>query len=215
MTNQKRFHSKQYVLRNYPDKISKLDLGSGEYPEPGYTHLDIQTGKDVDILADIRWLPFPDNFITQEIRAVHVMEHFCHPEFSSAAIQKQIGTTTSVLKEVYRVLSPGARFVMVTPDFEKISQSVAKNRIKLEQLQQWSVGGHRNIYDVHHWLWTKADAIRWFTKAGFINLEDANPIRGWRKIRSLNWQDPSRMSNPSWHETEWYHWLFFVGTKPN
>lgn len=76
------------------------------------------------------------------------------------------------------------------------------------------MGGHLNMFDVHHWLWTKQDAQQWFSKVGFIELEECNPIQGWRTVHSLNWTDPQQGNNPTWYRTEWYHWLFFRGTKP-
>jgi len=206
--------TKPQVLKKYPNGIEKLEIGSGDNPEVGYVHVDIQASDKVDILADVRKLPLPDNFVKKEIRAVHIMEHFCHPEFSSAQMRKDIGTTVEILQEAYRVLSPGGKFYMVTPDFEKIVQSASQRRVSFERLQQWSVGGHLNIFDVHHWLWTHEDATRWFNEVGFINLLDSNPIQGTRTIWKLNWSDPRRSNNPDWYKTEWYHWLFFEGTKP-
>lgn len=202
------------VLKKYPHGIDKLEIGSGEHPEAGYVHLDIQATADLDILADVRKMPIPDNFVTTEIRAVHIMEHFCHPTFSSKKMQKTIGTTLEVLEEVYRVLEPGGRFIMVTPDFEKIAQSTSSQRIPLAWLQRWSVGGHLNEFDVHHWLWTKEDATEWFSQVGFINLRDWNPVNGWEAKLTLDWAPPEIKDNPNWYRTEWYHWLFFEGTKP-
>lgn len=202
------------ILRLFPDGIDKLELGSGENPEPGYVHVDIQASEKVDVLADVRKLPLPDNFVKMEVRAVHIMEHFCHPKFSSAQMRKDIGTTTEVLQEAYRVLAPGGKFFMVTPDFEKIMQSASQHKVRFDRLQQWSVGGHLNMFDVHHWLWTHEDAKNWFTEVGFINLQDVNPVQGLRETLRLNWQDPLKENNPLWFKTEWYHWLFFEGTKP-
>lgn len=202
------------VKKAYPQGIDKLEIGSGDNPESGYVHLDIQPSTDLDILSDVRKMPIPDNFVTGEIRAVHIMEHFCHPQFASKKMQKSIGTTLEVLTEAYRILAPGGQFYMVTPDYEKITQSAAKKRIPFDWLQRWTVGGHLNMFDVHHWLWTKHDAEVWFAKVGFVKLHDCNPIPEWRALLGLNWQAPELGSNPDWYKTEWYHWLFFRGTKP-
>ncbi|MDA1079992.1 MAG: hypothetical protein O2840_04880 [bacterium] len=206
--------TKKQVLAKYPDGIERLEIGSGDNPEPGYVHADIQASPKVDILADARKLPLPDNFVKDEIRAVHIMEHFCHPELSSAQMRNDIGTTLEVLKEMYRVLAPGGKFFMVTPDYEKITTSAAKRRVSFDRLQSWTVGGHLNMFDVHHWLWTHDDAEKWFSLAGFIELQDVNPIRARSKIWNLNWTDPKLGQNDRWFETEWYHWLFFEGVKP-
>ncbi|NCN82887.1 MAG: hypothetical protein GW947_02870 [Candidatus Pacebacteria bacterium] len=214
MNKKKTLSTKKQVILAYPNGIDKLEIGSGENPETGYVHVDIQASDKVDILADARKLPLPDNFVKKEIRAVHIMEHFCHPEFSSAQMRKDIGTTVEVLEEMYRVLAPGGKFFMVTPDFEKITKSAAGHKVSFDRLQQWSVGGHLNMFDVHHWLWTHADANKWFTEIGFVSLADCNPIRKKQIIWDLNWQDPHEGDNSTWFKTEWYHWLFFEGIKP-
>ena len=203
------------IKKAFPHGIEKLEIGSGDNPEAGYVHLDIQPGlKDLDILSNVRKTTIPNNFVSDHIRAVHIMEHFCHPENSSAAMRKEWGTTLEVVKEMYRILKPGGKFLIVTPDFAKICESSYKKRVRNYWLQRWSVGGHQNNYDVHHWLWTHADAKEWFNEAGFVNLRDWNPVQGWRQVMKLNWNTEDIASNPEWNRIEWYHWLFFEGTKP-
>lgn len=204
--------TKAEVRKAFPVGIEKLEIGSGTNPEQGYVHLDIQSDlPSLDILSDVRHMPIPADFV-QEIRAVHIMEHFCHPNYAGKDLKKRYGTTLEVIQECYRVLKPGGMLKIVTPDYEKISQSVAKRRVPMEWLQQWSVGGHANEYDVHHWLWTKEDATKWFTEAGFHALHDWNPIQGWKKTISLKWNTRDYKSR-NWFDIEWYHWLFFEGTK--
>lgn len=208
------YTTRDQIKKAFPKGIDKLEIGSGDNPETGYIHLDIQPGlKDLDILADVRKTPIPSNFVSDHIRAVHIMEHFCHPQYSSKKMQKQWGTTIEVVKEMYRILKPGGKFLIVTPDFEKITTSATKQRVSNYWLQRWTVGGHENNYDVHHWLWTHEDAEKWFTEAGFKNLRDWNPVQGWREVWKLKWNTSDHSGNPEWHKIEWYHWLFFEGTK--
>ncbi len=206
--------TREQIKKAFPNGIENLEIGSGEYPEAGYIHLDIQPGlKDLDILSDVRRTPIPSNFVSGHIRAVHIMEHFCHPEDSSKKMRDQWGTTLEVVKEMYRILKPGGKFTFVTPDFEKITESSYKRRVRNYWLQRWSVGGHLNNYDVLHWLWTHDDAKQWLGEAGFKDLKDWNPIQGFRTVHKLKWNTKDVGTNPEWNKIEWYHWLFFEGTK--
>lgn len=207
------FSTLSQVKKHFPQGIDKLEIGSGDNPESGYIHLDIQDDlPDLDILADVRHMPIPDNFVTSQIRAVHIMEHFCHPEFSSPAMRKEWGTTTEVIAEAYRILKPGGKFSIVTPDFDKIAVSQSKKRVPVEWLQRWTVGGHRNNFDVHHWLWTYHQGSKWLKEAGFRIVRDWNPISNLQ-ARFLHWQTPTVSGNMDWHRIEWYHWLFIEGIK--
>jgi predicted SAM-dependent methyltransferase len=205
--------TKKQVLKKFPKGIEKLEIGSGDNPEAGYVHLDIQKGlPGLDILSDVRKMPLPDNFVSDHIRAVHIMEHFCHPKFAHKSLREKYGTVLEVLDEAYRVLKPGGKFRIVTPDFEKICQSGANKRVDWDWLQRWSVGGYDNEYDIHHWLWTHADAQKWFKKTGFKNLKDWNII--WNPLEIAKYKiSPPKENSKDWHRYEWYHWLFFEGTK--
>jgi predicted SAM-dependent methyltransferase len=206
--------TREQVKKHFPHGIEKLEIGSGSNPEPGYVHLDIQSGlPHLDILSDVRKTPLPSNFVSDHIRAVHIMEHFCHPEDSSPSMRKQWGTTYEVVKEMYRILKPGGKFLIVTPDYDKITASNFWGRVDKYWLQRWTVGGHRDNYDVHHWLWTHEDALKWFTQAGFKNVQDCNPVQGWKARMKLKWRTPAVSGNMEWHKIEWYHWLFIEGTK--
>jgi len=145
MKKLKVFTNKTAVKRAFPNGISKLEIGSGNNPENGYVHLDIQRGlPKLDILSDVRKMPIPNNFVTDHVRAVHIMEHFCHPKYAGKDLIKKYGTTTDVLSEVYRILKPGGKFLIVTPDIRKISSSISKRKIDDGWTQRWLVGGHND-----------------------------------------------------------------------
>jgi SAM-dependent methyltransferase len=82
----------------------KLNLGSGQRPQPGYANVD-KFG-DPDLKWDLEafpW-PWPDNSVS-EILMTHVLEH--------------LGATADmfirIMKELYRVCEPGAKIYIAVP----------------------------------------------------------------------------------------------------
>ena len=80
----------------------KLHLGCGTEYLDDYINCDLYADK-VDLRADVAKIDLPDNSV-DEIKAYHIIEHF---DF----MQGQ-----DVIKEWYRVLKPGGRIHLETPD---------------------------------------------------------------------------------------------------
>ena len=69
----------------------RLNLGSGNRPLPGFVNVDARQLPTVDVVADVRSLPF-ENGAAAEVEASSLLEHFRNPY--------------EVLDEIYRVLAP-------------------------------------------------------------------------------------------------------------
>lgn len=84
----------------------KLHLACGHDYDPSYINIDLYAPEDarVDFRHDVRKLPYDDNTV-DEIKAFHIIEHFDFFEGQE------------VLKEWYRVLKPGGKLYLETPDF--------------------------------------------------------------------------------------------------
>ncbi len=82
----------------------KLNLGSGQNPQPGY--LNVDKHGDPDLKCDLESFPWPwaDNSVS-EILLIHVLEHL------GASPEVFIG----IMKEIYRVCEPGAQIYIVVP----------------------------------------------------------------------------------------------------
>lgn len=84
----------------------QLDIGCGAHPQPGFVGMDIRPLPEVDIVHDIEsypW-PLPDNSVVRAM-ASHLVEHIHPARFGFIRF----------MDEVWRVLQPGAQFLIATP----------------------------------------------------------------------------------------------------
>lgn len=81
----------------------RLDLGCGKNKKAGFKGVDSIAFEGVDVVADLRkaW-PWPDNSVA-EAHCSHTLEHFDAQE------------RVHFLNELYRVLAPGAKCLMIVP----------------------------------------------------------------------------------------------------
>lgn len=85
-------------------QLLKLNLGSGNHPQPGYVNVD-KFGSP-DVVHDLETFPWPwETSSVGEVLLNHVLEH--------------LGATTDVffgvIRELYRVCAPGATIRIVVP----------------------------------------------------------------------------------------------------
>lgn len=82
----------------------KLDLGSGGNKRQGFLGVDISSDCDADIVHDLRVSPWPfDDASVEEVHCSHFFEHLTGAE------------RVSFMEELYRIMQPGARAVLITP----------------------------------------------------------------------------------------------------
>lgn len=83
--------------------ISKLEIGCGPNPTPGYLHNDVNHFEGVDFVCDAWDIDLPEGSL-DEIIALGVMEHFTYAQFDL------------VLAKMARLCKPGALFLFDVPD---------------------------------------------------------------------------------------------------
>jgi len=81
----------------------KLDIGAGLTPRPGFMSLDVVAEVHPDICAPMWAVPVPDNSV-DELFSTHSLEHIP---------QERVILT---LQEWLRILRPGGKLVLQTPD---------------------------------------------------------------------------------------------------
>jgi hypothetical protein len=84
----------------------KLNLGSGQNPEPGFINVDKYDSFGPDVVWDLEEFPWPfETSSAEEIILRHVLEH--------------LGATTAcflgIMKELYRVCTPGGQIRIFVP----------------------------------------------------------------------------------------------------
>ncbi len=84
--------------------MKKLHIGCGHHPLPGWLNTDVSPEPGVTALDATQPFPFPDGAFSR-IFSEHVIEHV---PFEGGA---------AMLRECFRVLSPGGRIRISTPSF--------------------------------------------------------------------------------------------------
>ena len=160
-------------MRNEP--IRKLQIGAGSSRRPGWLNTDIEPGEGLAYLDATKRFPLDDGSL-HYIFSEHVIEHLTYDEGKL------------MMAEAYRVLAPGGKMRISTPNltrfiqlFDKDPSEDAKaylvgkmkwhewpdepNQAAIILNLQMSSWGHKFMYDVA----TLSGAL---TRAGFQNVQE-------------------------------------------
>ena len=147
------------------EKDIKLNIGCGRRVLDGWINVDTRSrGCKPDIDADVRDLPFPDDY-ADEVMAIHLIEHF------------YVWEAPAVIKEWKRVLKPGGKLILECPDLEKTIMHMANGRSE-PNLTMWPLYGdpsHQDPLMCHKWGYNATSLIKLMEFSGFgkVSLEDA------------------------------------------
>jgi len=130
---------------------------------PGWETLNAQPLPGIDHVGDAADLSrFPDNTFA-EVYASHVLEHFDYKD-----------VVLAVLKEWYRVISPGGWLYVSVPDLDAIARMIV-DREQFSAQDRWNLtrmllGGHADHYDYHNALFNEEILVYFLQQAGFVNI---------------------------------------------
>jgi len=146
-----------------PDTDSlRLNLGCGEANYAGFVNLDIAKQPQLHVLADGRCLPFAARTFAQ-VLCTDVIKH----------MEAQDGQR--LLGEVSRILKPGGRFILVTPDLDGLMLVHQVGMATHQQVMQHLYGDQRD----HRYLYTRELISRAAQVAG-LNVH--RTVQGWGPI---------------------------------
>jgi len=87
--------------------VTRLNIGCGKFPRPGWINLDNKVRPGVDCVADLRGdLPFADGSVDYAV-AIHVLPHI------------RLDGLSPALGRIRRILKPGGVIRLALPDLEK------------------------------------------------------------------------------------------------
>jgi predicted SAM-dependent methyltransferase len=131
----------------------KVELGSGYHPDMSFNvHIDLNPNcPHLEYVSTVGWLPMFIDGIVDEIRACDVLEHFSYRD------------TITVLKEWYRILAPGGKIYIQTPNAKLLAERWLKNDLPIMNgmpidysASYWIMGGHNDnnfANDADDWRW--------------------------------------------------------------
>lgn len=189
-------------MREQPTR--KLQIGAGSSRQPGWLNTDIEPGEGLAYLDATKRFPFEDGSL-HYIFSEHVIEHLTYDEGKF------------MMAESYRVLAPGGKMRISTPNLMKFIELFDEN--PSEEAKAYLVGklgwhrwprepnaaaiilnlqmsswGHKFIYDVA----TLSGAL---TRAGFQNVQEFEEnISDDEHLRNLEERDTG--VNVRWNDYE-------------
>lgn len=160
-----KIQGKVEIIANRIKKLSsvKLNLACGSEYLDDYINIDLPgKGLKTDAEFDIQKLPYDDNSVN-EIRAFNIIEHFNFFECQT------------ILAEWYRVLIPGGKIWIETPDLLSLCNSFVNNIDKRYILLEYFFSSPWIENRVHKFLFTEDQLKSHLLWAGFNNFKRLVP----------------------------------------
>ena len=153
-----------------PEKLNgngpiRINLGCGHIPRDGYVNVDGRPLPGVDVVADVRRLPFEADQL-DEIFSAHLLEHFPLEEL-----------TRALLPYWFSLLRPGGRFVAIVPDADTMVREYAAGRYGFDDLRLVTFGEQEYDGDFHFNMFSHQSLAELLRSVGFADVRMAETGR--------------------------------------
>jgi SAM-dependent methyltransferase len=158
------------VARLQATAAPRLNLGCGDKILPGYINMDVassRSGRQPDVICDLRDLSALGADYADEILAVHVVEHFWRWEVED------------ILRGWVRVLKPGGRMILECPNLISACEEFLKDPVSRcrptqdGQRTMWVFYGDPSWQDplmVHRWAYTPNSLSELLRAVGLVDV---------------------------------------------
>jgi predicted SAM-dependent methyltransferase len=152
----------------------RIELGGGDYPSPGYVHVDANwRSQHLEYLAEVGDLPFANGTV-QELLAIHLLEHI-HPEKLDAT-----------LREWRRVLVPGGVAQIHVPNARTVLPAFLDAPLEKKRTLATAIFGVTDspdttparvmVLDQHKMIFDFELLKDFLLQAGFARVEDMSQV---------------------------------------
>jgi predicted SAM-dependent methyltransferase len=150
---------------DYEQKITsmkgqiKINLGCGEKPLPGYINIDFRDLPGVDMIADVRQLPYDKNSLS-EIYSAHLVEHFREYHFR-----------TRIIPSWKSLLKPSGTLRIICPDWQAMLERLQTGQLSLPDFKLITFGAQDYSGDDHFSMYTPESLVNLLKECGFSRVE--------------------------------------------
>jgi predicted SAM-dependent methyltransferase len=144
----------------------RVNVGAGHLTREDYLNVDTRELPGIDIVADVRDLPFAAEELT-EIYSAHLLEHFPVEELRRVILPRWVS-----------LLEDGGKLVSVVPDVETMVAERAAGRLSFDDFVEVMYGGQEYAGDFHFSGFSKDTLATLLEEAG---LEDVKVIEEGRR----------------------------------
>jgi hypothetical protein len=136
----------------------RVNLGAGHLARPEYLNVDARALPGIDVVADVRHLPFEKGTVA-ELYSAHMLEHFPLEELRTVLLPYWVS-----------FLEPGGSFVAVVPDTEAMVSEYAAGRIDFEAFREVTYGSQEYEGDFHFNGFSRTSLVDLLVDAGLSEV---------------------------------------------